>query len=215
MKPKMLFLRIGSFLFCAWMFFGCGDLYRINYSNIRADLIYSGSRSVAIGVLDQRPYVLNGEKDPKYVGTMRGGYGNPFDLFTQSDLRLVEDMSVTLADSLRSRGFQVAAVKAEVGKDAANLLAELSAGGAERILFLDVKDWWSDYYPASWGPERTELIMNIELKVMNPQRQVLASSRIETTENPPSGWPKDTIPGFYQKKMAVLLNDPSIQKALR
>jgi hypothetical protein len=72
------------FALAVFMLSGCGNMYRINYSNIKADLQYSGSRSVAVGVLDQRPYILSGQSDPRYVGTMRGGYGNPFDLWPKA-----------------------------------------------------------------------------------------------------------------------------------
>jgi hypothetical protein len=206
-------------LFCltvaALMLAGCGNLYRINYSNIKANLNYSGSRSVSVGVLDQRPYILKGENDPKYVGTIRGGYGNPFDLWTQSDLRLTDEMAATVADSLRSKGFNVLTVKAEVGKDGSVMLSEMKSSGAERLIFMEVKDWWSNYYPASFGAEKTELIMNVELKVIDQNQRVLGSSRLEGTAIPPSGWPKDTIPGFYQKKMTELLNDQNIQRALQ
>ena len=206
-------------LFClaaaAWMLSGCGNLYRINYSNIRADLDYSGSRSVSVGVLDQRPYILSGENDPKYVGTMRGGYGNPFDLWTQSNLSLADEMAATVADSFRSKGFHVLAVKAAVGRHSSGMIAEMKSSGAERLVLLEVKDWWSNYYPASFGPEKTELVMNVELKVMDRHQQVLGSSGLKGTAKPPSGWPKDTIPGFYQKKMTELLNDQDIQRAIR
>jgi hypothetical protein len=206
-------------LFClmlaVWMLAGCGNLYRINYSNIKMDLNYSGTRSVSIGVLDQRPYILSGEKDPKYVGTIRGGYGNPFDLWTQSNLRLTDEMAATVADSLRSKGFNVLMVKAAVGKDGSGILSEMKSSGAERLIFIEVKDWWSNYYPASYGAEKTELIMNVELKVLDRSQRVLGSSRIKGTAIPPSGWPKDTIPGFYQKKMNELLNDQSVKRALR
>jgi hypothetical protein len=206
-------------LFClmlaAWALAGCGNLYRINYSNIKADLNYSGSRSVSVGVLDQRPYILSGENDPKYVGTMRGGYGNPFDLWTQSDLSLADEMAATVAETLRSKGFKVLTVKASVGKDGSGMLSEMKASGAERLVFMIVKDWWSNYYPASFGAEKTELIMKVELKVMDRNQKVLGSSRLEGIEIPPSGWPKDTIPGFYQKKMTELLNDKGIKQALR
>jgi hypothetical protein len=199
----------------ALMLASCGNLYRINYSNIKADLSYSGSRSVSIGVLDQRPYVLSGQNDPKYVGTMRGGYGNPFDLWTQSNLRLADEMASTVADSLRSKGFNVMTVKAAVGKDNSSMLSEMKSSGAERLVFVEIKDWWSNYYPASFGAEKTELIMNVELKVLDRSRRVLGSGRLKGIAIPPSGWPKDTIPGFYQKKMTELLNDQDVKRGLR
>ena len=199
----------------ALMLASCGNLYRINYSNIKADLNFSGSRSLSIGVLDQRPYVLSGKNDPKYVGTMRGAYGNPFDLWTQSNLRLTDEMAATVADSLRSKGFNVMTVKATVGKEGSGMLSEMKSSGAERLVFIEVNDWWSNYYPASFGAEKTELIMNVELKVLDRYQRVLGSSRLKGTAIPPSGWPKDTIPGFYQKKMTELLNDQDIKRALR
>jgi hypothetical protein len=199
----------------ALMLAGCGSLYRINYSNIRADLQYRGSRSVAVGVLDERPYILSGENDPRYVGTMRGGYGNPFDLWTESNMQLADEMAATVADSLRSSGFTVLAVKAAVGKDVTNILSAIETAGADRLVVMVVKDWWSNYYPASWGSEKTELIMNVELKIMDKNRVVLGENGLKDTAIPPSGWPKDTIPGYYQKKMSELFNSPGIQNAFK
>jgi hypothetical protein len=57
--------------------------------------------------------------------------------------------------------------------------------------------------------------MNVELQVMDRHQRILGSSRLEGIAIPPSGWPKDTIPGFYQKKMTELLNDQGIQRALK
>ena len=215
MTQHVKFSSLFLLMVAALMLVSCGNLYRINYSNIKTDLNFSGSRSVSIGVMDQRPYVLSGEKDPKYVGTIRGGYGNPFDLWTQSNLRLTDEMAATVADSLRSKGFKVMMVKATVGKDGAGMLSEMKSSGAERLVFIEVKDWWSNYYPASYGAEKTELIMNVELKVLDRTQRVLGSGRLKGTAIPPSGWPKDTIPGFYQKKMTELLNDQDVKRALR
>lgn len=205
----------GSMALAVVMLSGCGSLYRINYSNIRADLKYSGSRSVAIGVLDARPYVLSGKHNPRYVGTIRGGYGNPFDLLTQSDLQLADEMATTLADSLRDKGFKVLATKSAVGSDASGMLSEIGSAGAERLVVVEMKDWWSNYYPSSFASEKTELIMNVEMKIMDGNRRILGSSKLEGTAIPPSGWPKDTIPGLYQKKMSELCNNQSIQDALK
>lgn len=194
---------------------GCGSSYRINYSNIKADLNYSGSRSVSVGVLDKRPYILSGENDPKYVGTMRGGYGNPFDLWTTSDLRLADEMAANIADSLRNKGFKVITVKATVGKDGSKMLKELKSSGSQRLVYMVMNDWWSNYLPRSFSPEKSELIIDVELKVMNQNQKVLGSKKLKEIVNVQSGWPQDTIPGLYKKKMTELLNSKSIQQALK
>jgi hypothetical protein len=130
-------------------------------------------------------------------------------------MQLADEMAATIAGSLRDKGFKVVAVKAAVSRNASGLLSEIGSAGAERLIIMDVKEWLSDYYPASFGPERAAVVMNVELKVMDSSLKVLGSSRLEGTENPPSGWPKDTIPGYYQKKMTELFNDQSIQNALK
>ena len=76
MNKHIKLLSIICLTVAAGMIINCGSSYRINYSNVKADLNYSGTRSVAVGVLDKRTYVISGENDPKFVGTMRGGYGN-------------------------------------------------------------------------------------------------------------------------------------------
>jgi hypothetical protein len=204
-----------SLMLAAWMLAGCGSSYRINYSNVRADLNYSGTRTVAVGVLDKRPYVISGENDPRFVGTMRGGYGNPFDLWTTSDLRLSDEMASTMAESLRGKGFKVVSTKAVVGKDGSGMLNEMKATGAQRLVFMVMNDWWSNYYPRSFGAEKSELIIDVELKVMDNSKKSLGSKKLKEIVNVESGWPQDTIPGWYKKKMTELLNDKGIQKALK
>ncbi len=199
----------------AGIIINCGSSYRINYSNVKADLNYSGTRSVAVGVLDKRPYVISGENDPRFVGTMRGGYGNPFDLWTTSDLRLSDEMASTMAESLRSKGFKVVSTKAVVGKDGSGMLNEMKATGAQRLVLMVMNDWWSNYLPRSFSAEKSELIIDVELKVMDSKKNSLGSKKMKEIVNVESGWPQDTIPGWYQKKMTELLNDKGIQKALK
>jgi len=51
MNRQIKFLSLLCLVVAAWMLSGCGNLYRINYSNIKADLNYSGSQSVSLAVL--------------------------------------------------------------------------------------------------------------------------------------------------------------------
>ncbi len=215
MSKNMKLISLVCLSLALGIIINCGSSYRINYSNVKADLNYSGTRSVAVGVLDKRPYVISGENDPRFVGTMRGGYGNPFDLWTTSDLRLSDEMASNMAESLRGRGFKVVSTKAVVGKDASGMLAEMKSTGAQRLVLMVMNDWWSNYYPRSFGAEKSELIIDVELKVMDNSRKTLGSKKMKEIVNVESGWPQDTIPGWYKKKMTELLNDKSIQRALK
>jgi hypothetical protein len=64
---------------------GCavGQRYAYSDANLPLARVSSGA-SIGLGVRDARPYVVSGNKAPTFVGVMRGGFGNPFDVQTQS-----------------------------------------------------------------------------------------------------------------------------------
>src|SRR5512136_1091142 len=64
---------------------------KINYVSANPEASFKGSMAVAVAVWDNRPYVLNGEKPSTYVGTFRGGFGNPFNVNTESGQPLAQD----------------------------------------------------------------------------------------------------------------------------
>jgi hypothetical protein len=64
---------------------GCAFGRTYSYSDVPIAMqAISSSGSVTVAVVDDRPYVLSGGKPDRFVGLMRGGFGNPFDVNTQS-----------------------------------------------------------------------------------------------------------------------------------
>ena len=59
---------------------GCAAGNQYDYSGSDLALPITGSGDIGVAVLDVRPYVLNGDKKPDFVGLQRGGFGNPFDV---------------------------------------------------------------------------------------------------------------------------------------
>jgi len=55
----------------------------------------------------------------------------------------------------------------------------------------------------------------VELEVLDPKHRVVAKASVSGETNLPSGWPNETVPLFYQKKIGELLNDPKIARALQ
>ena len=61
---------------------GCafGRTYSYSDAPVNIPNAASGSGAIALAVQDRRPYVLSGNKPQKFVGLMRGGFGNRFDV---------------------------------------------------------------------------------------------------------------------------------------
>jgi hypothetical protein len=193
---------------------GCGPR-GIRYTATLNNLECTSNRSVAVAILDERPYVLNKEKDPSYVGIMRGGYGNPFNMWTESGAPLADDMLTTVTDSFRARGFTVMPLKSSTADSPNSVMAKFSASGADRLILMEVKEWQSDYLPKAFTAERSNLFINVEVAVFNRNQKSIEKSNLQEELTLPSGWPDSTVPDVYQKKIQQLIDDPRVCRALR
>jgi hypothetical protein len=193
---------------------GCGPR-GIRYTATLHNLECTSNRSVAVAILDERPYVLNKEKDPSYVGIMRGGYGNPFNIWTESGAALADDMLTTVTDSLRTRGFTVMPLKSSTTDSPNSVMAKFSASGADRLILMEVKEWQSDYLPRAFTAERSNLFINVEIAVFNRNQKSIEKSNLREELTLPSGWPENTVPDAYQRKIRQLIDGSRVCQALR
>lgn len=193
---------------------GCGPR-GIRYTATLNNLECSSTRSVAVAVFDERPYILNKEKDPSYVGIMRGGYGNPFITRTESGAALADDMMTTVTDSLRARGFAVMPLKTFTTDSLNSIMAKFSASGADRLILMEVKEWQSDYLPRAFVPERSNLFLNVEVAVFDRNQKNIVKNNLQEELTLPSGWPENTVPDVYQRKIRQLIDDSRVCRALQ
>jgi len=191
---------------------GC---YAHRYHDAVADLSYQGDTRVAVATRDARPYILNADKSPTFVGLQRGGYGNPFDVDTESGQPLAFDMTASIAASLSRQGFQVVAVTAPPAGDEADFLAKLAESGAERLLLLTLTQWKADAY------QNTALLYDVLLQVRGADQSVLAEKRLEGQDNlggsfwNPVAHAREAVPIAFSRKLKELLDDPAVAAALR
>ena len=82
---------------------GCAVGQKYHYDNVIGDLYVSGNKTIGVVTQDKRPYILSGKKTINFVGIMRGGYGNPFNVVTESGQPLVDDMTQSICLSLSKR----------------------------------------------------------------------------------------------------------------
>lgn len=193
---------------------GCSS-HRINFQGPAVPIEYGGKRSLAVSVLDQRPYVLDRSKPLNYAGTIRGGYGNPFNLYTDSGDPLAQEFLRTVAQALQAKGFSVKPLPRDLGDTRKIALDGLRASGSDRLLLVTIREWQNDYYPASYGKENSYVLFNVELEVLNAKGQVAAKKTVQGENHLPSGWPNATVPPFYRQKIGELLNDPKVAASIK
>jgi len=88
-------------------FAGCAVKQKVELSYIAPESspILDRYPKVNIIVNDKRPYVLSGEKPASYIGTYRGGFGNPFNVNTKDLVALSLLIQNDLTEELVALGF--------------------------------------------------------------------------------------------------------------
>ncbi|MDG9929996.1 MULTISPECIES: hypothetical protein [unclassified Pseudomonas] len=117
-------------------------------------------RVIEVATVDQRPYILSGNKRPQFVGVSRALYYNPYNINTASGLGLVTDLQSAMITAL-ARDPSVQA-RATQNRDRA------SASGT-RLLVLTVREWKSDAYM------RVRFDYDVTAEVKDEQGLVLAT----------------------------------------
>jgi hypothetical protein len=206
-----------TFLFClsiAILVSGCAVGNKHRYHDVIADIKFSGDIAIGVGTQDAREYIISGDKDPTFVGLSRGGYGNPFNVGTQSGQPLANDISQTISNSLSKKGFKPIIIELSHRDNDNTIIEKLILSKAPRLIFLKLNEWKSDTFT------NTALLYNVDFKVMDEKGEVLAEKHLEGRDNlkgsvmnPPSH-AKKAIPEALKQKIEELLNDPGVQKAL-
>jgi hypothetical protein len=184
-----------------------------DYTSAAPQLTVQGSGSAVVAVQDQRPYILDHDKTPNFCGLFRGGFGNPFDVTTQSNNPLAADFRSTIVAALKNKGLTAEPVETTLALSDADARQSLLAAAKDHALLLVIKEWKSDTY------FNTGLLYDLTLTVFDRTGAVAAQSKIAAKDNlGPAALPRDAriaVAKAYQAKLETLLNDPNVVEALQ
>ncbi|HHM04304.1 MAG TPA: hypothetical protein ENJ19_00995, partial [Gammaproteobacteria bacterium] len=171
-------------LMCAIAATGCavGNKYNYSAGDLNLPVKTTATKGLVLKVEDRRPYVVNGDKKPQFVGIQRGGLGVPFDVTTVSGEPLVSDMATSIKKGLEQSGYHVTVVPD--ASDLSSLLLAVRDGGAFRLLWLKVDEWKSDIYMD------IGLSYDLLLEVYDATGKKLAESRIHSKDSESVGGAK-------------------------
>src|SRR5215467_405474 len=116
-----------------------GNKYDYRSTTLALPIKPVDNKTLILSVQDFRPYVLNNDKDPSFVGIQRGGYGNPFNVTTLSGRPMTEDMADAMVKGLTDVGYRVNYVSTK--PEMVKLIDAAAQNQANRIIVLKVYDW--------------------------------------------------------------------------
>jgi hypothetical protein len=197
------FARFAAIAASSALLAACAFGQKITYSDTVADVDAHGDKAVAIATLDERPYVLDGDKKPSFVGLSRGGYGNPFDVETPNGSPLADGISQAVSKSLAERGFKTTVVVTKPSSSRRPTLDALAKTGADRGVCITLKEWKSDKYI------RTSLIQDVNVKVYDTSGKELATAQFTSDEV------VGDVPTAFRAKMEAWFANDKIVEALK
>ncbi len=204
--------RVVLAVFAMMLLGGCaiGNSHRYDLGD--ANLAVHSDKSIAVAVVDLRPYVLSGEKAPDFSGLFRGGFGNPFDVTTGTGHPLADDLSQSIVTALKRASVEAEIVAVTPKSSAPEARAAILASGADRCTLLQIREWKSDTY------FNTGLTYDVTLDVLSRDGVLLASKMLQGHDNlGPSGVPGDArvhVEKAVKEKLEALFSDAEIEAAL-
>ncbi len=204
--------KLALMLVAAAIVGGCAVGRTYNYAETPIALQGTSSAGiVAVGVEDERPYVLSGNKPERFVGLMRGGFGNPFDVNTKSGRPFAEELRDAIVRAMKARGIQAVPVAIPVRDTPAAATQRLVATKARRSVLVMVREWKSDTMMA------TDLHYDLTLAVLDAGGNRLAESTLRGMDNLGSLGlsPDEGISRASARKIDMLFEDAKVAAALK
>lgn len=171
--------------------FASGCLVRQNIKfggDVRCEPKERMNVSVRVDVTDERPYVVNGEDSPYFIGHYRGGFGNPFNVGTYENKPLARIFRDDLERELACLGFDVA------------------ENGADRIFAVGIRDWRFDTF------QNADMWYDIGASVKSSDNTVLVSDSIKDRKyiqgsfwTGPKSAVEENVPILYEDVLSRLL----------
>ena len=162
--------RIVALCFAILFLSGCVVGRKHDFREAQAVLDYHG-QPLALGVQDLRSYVVSGDKGEDFAGLARSGYGIPYDIGTESNRPLAQEMADVIAAALRGSGATVKTVKLLPKMGRTEVIRAMTGAGTDKSLLLSMREWKTDTYGA------TGLEYDLEWKPWMPNARCWQSNR--------------------------------------
>ncbi|UUD62184.1 hypothetical protein D16iCDA_10705 [Pseudomonas seleniipraecipitans] len=130
-------LRRCVFLMLLLSLAACSNGRKIDYSQAYPEVPKTFAKAVDVQVIDERPYVLSGNKTGHFVGLIRGSYYIPYDVNTRSGEPLAQELQKSLLGGFERKGVKARAVDSKVSQ---------ASSADAMLLSIRVREWKSESF---------------------------------------------------------------------
>ena len=172
--------------------------------------------TIAIAVVDYRPFILDGNKEEWFEGIFRGAFGIPHSLKRPGESEgkpFATYLASMLQDSLKNAGSKATVVEVFKGTALPKVINEVTSTKADAGLVVGMFQSRYDI-----GPANPEYAYKFDLIVLDKEGKKLANKTFQAMETGIELSDKytlfDMMTGIYKQKFESFLNDPQIKNAL-
>ncbi|NDV25394.1 hypothetical protein [Desulfovibrio sp. JC010] len=194
---------------------GCAVGNKYDLATAVPEVTHSSDQEVALGVQDVREYIVDGDKTQDFIGLQRGGFGNPFDVSTQSGKPLADDILNVLAAGLEKQGYKVNKAEISPLTTTERAVEKLTADHKKRALLVSILNWKSDTMYS------VAMHYDFRATVYDESGKKVAATTLKGEDelggsmmNPPAHAMK-VVPQALQEQLERIINAPVISDALR
>jgi hypothetical protein len=203
---------ICSLIIISLLLTGCGAGSAINrtanYSYAWPSISYSADKDITVGVIDKRPYVTNGKIKESYVGLMRGGFGNPWYMHTESGKALSEDILRAVKSGFMNANIAVSSVALSPNMGKQETVDKLRTKDSYRKILITVNEWKSDTY------RTTRFLYDLSAEVYDREGHLLSEHKEENTSDEEANQSVESPVDAGREVLSQLLNNNAIVSSL-
>jgi hypothetical protein len=190
----------------------------IEKSEITPKLYASAEKTVALSVLEARPYVLTGGKTAKFEGIVRGGFGIPVTVDRPNrpaEERFVDLLAGMVKDGLTEAGVNVNVVAMPTGASLDDALKKMSETSARRYIVIRVVEstWDAGGLSGNLSYKYDFTIFVGRPGATQPQGKTFAASEANKASDKYNVFDMHSV--RYKEIIESMFADPQIRQALQ
>jgi hypothetical protein len=208
-------MKIRTLYFLAlWLLIGCAISRKVEYEGVYAN-VPAFKQRIALASWDQREQVVNGARQPDFVGYTRSGAGIAYPMGTENGKPFVDNMTSSISVSLSKQGSTVANVITQFNEKESLIISQLKKTKSNRLILIDCREFHTDGYGA------TSLMYDLQVKIYGEQGDLLKQKTFNGKRalGGSVAWGpgkyKEYMPEAFKKLIEEIFNDSEITSALQ
>jgi len=191
---------------------GCGGSSAINrtanYSYAWPSISYQPSSDLTVGIIDKRLYVVSGRNKETFVGLMRGGFGNPWYMSTESGEPLAKDIAHAVVSGFMNTGTNTNMVVLSPNMSQEDILDKFASVKSARKILITLNEWKSDTF------RTITFVYDLTAEVYDDKGVLMSRCTEENISTSGKNMPVTSAIDAGREALGRLLGNEAVSKAL-